>query len=30
MFYRMDLFFIAAFGAALLIALYKFREPAAR
>jgi len=26
----MDLFFIAAFGAALLIALYKFREPAAR
>jgi hypothetical protein len=28
--YRMDLFFIAAFGAALLIALYKFREPATR
>jgi hypothetical protein len=28
--YKMDLFFIAAFGAALLIALYKFREPAIR
>ena len=30
MIYRMDLLFIAAFGAALLIALYKFREPASR
>ncbi len=30
MLYRMDLFFIAAFGAALLIALYRFREPATR
>jgi hypothetical protein len=28
--YKMDLFFIAAFGAALLIALYKFREPVIR
>ena len=28
--YKMDLFVIAAFGAALLIALYKFREPATR
>ena len=26
--YKMDLFFIATFAAALLIALYKFREPA--
>lgn len=26
--YKMDIFLIAAFGAALLIALYKFREPA--
>jgi Protein of unknown function (DUF3592) len=30
MLYKMDLLLIAAFGAALLIALYKFREPAAR
>lgn len=28
--YKMDLFFIAAAAAALLIALYKFREPATR
>lgn len=28
MLYKMDLFFIAAFATALLIALYKFREPA--
>ncbi len=28
--YEMDLFFIAAFGAALLTALYRFREPATR
>ncbi len=26
--YKMDIFFIATFAAALLIALYKFREPA--
>ena len=26
--YKMDLFFIAAFGGGLLVALYKFREPA--
>jgi hypothetical protein len=30
MLYKMDLFLIAAFGAALLIAIYKFREPAIR
>jgi hypothetical protein len=28
--YKMDLFFIAAFATALLIVLYKFREPAIR